>query len=172
MYQGHLCTLFFGDANTCTVCAQAHGWIMAVSWGVMIPLGAVIARNFKTDGRVWFNVHRVIQVFTVLDIFADMAFMAGQLVFLVMEYKRRFRLRLFTVVFKLSLALMTCVSDLMPMWALPPLPNFVKQTRNRQTGRQEDKLTDRFNAYDLERSFLYLICLMTCGLACRRLDGS
>ncbi len=44
---------------------QAHGWIMAISWGVLIPLGAVIARNFKTLGPTWFNIHRVVQVIHV-----------------------------------------------------------------------------------------------------------
>eukprot|EP00884_Botryococcus_braunii_P017823 jgi/Botrbrau1/4724/Bobra.0218s0038.2 len=39
----------------------AHGWIMAISWGVLIPLGAVLARNFKTVGTGWFNAHRIIQ---------------------------------------------------------------------------------------------------------------
>eukprot|EP00884_Botryococcus_braunii_P017827 jgi/Botrbrau1/4728/Bobra.0218s0040.1 len=39
----------------------AHGFLMAMSWGVLIPVGAVVARNFKTLSSVWFNVHRIIQ---------------------------------------------------------------------------------------------------------------
>ena len=27
--------------------AHIHGWLMAVCWGVLIPLGAIVARNFK-----------------------------------------------------------------------------------------------------------------------------
>lgn len=37
---------------------QAHAWIMAISWGVMIPLGIVMARNFKELDPFWFKFHR------------------------------------------------------------------------------------------------------------------
>lgn len=35
---------------------------MVVSWGFLIPAGAIIARCFKTFSVAWFNAHRIIQV--------------------------------------------------------------------------------------------------------------
>lgn len=35
---------------------------MALSWGVLLPVGAVLARNFKTASPLWFHIHRAIQV--------------------------------------------------------------------------------------------------------------
>lgn len=39
----------------------AHMWLMTVSWGVMIPVGIVLARSFKPQGCWWFAAHRAIQ---------------------------------------------------------------------------------------------------------------
>jgi hypothetical protein len=63
---------------------QAHGVLMCLSWGVLIPLGAIIARNFKTLSATWFNLHRGIQVCPPFKI--TMAFLH---VIPIREYARR-----------------------------------------------------------------------------------
>lgn len=37
---------------------QAHGWLMVVGWGVLIPLGILTARHAKRWDPLWFHVHR------------------------------------------------------------------------------------------------------------------
>ncbi len=37
---------------------RAHGWLMAVSWGFLIPLGMIIARTLKDREPLWFHLHR------------------------------------------------------------------------------------------------------------------
>jgi hypothetical protein len=42
------------------ICFQTHGVLNAVSWGVLMPLGAVIARYlkvFKSADPAWFYLH-------------------------------------------------------------------------------------------------------------------
>ncbi len=41
---------------------QAHGWLAAVGWGVLVPGGIVMARSFKDLDRTWFHLHRILQV--------------------------------------------------------------------------------------------------------------
>lgn len=45
---------------------QIHGWLMAISWGVLVPVGLIFARNFKELGPTWFHVHRIVMVLAVL----------------------------------------------------------------------------------------------------------
>jgi hypothetical protein len=38
---------------------QAHGWLMAVGWGLLIPLGILTARHGKEfKPPLWFHLHR------------------------------------------------------------------------------------------------------------------
>ena len=41
---------------------QAHAWLCAIGWGVLIPVGIVMARSFKELDPMWFHLHRGIQV--------------------------------------------------------------------------------------------------------------
>ncbi|XP_050385078.1 cytochrome b561 and DOMON domain-containing protein At4g17280-like [Argentina anserina] len=41
----------------------SHGIINSVSWGIVIPVGVIVARNFKGFGPIWFKAHRSIQIF-------------------------------------------------------------------------------------------------------------
>lgn len=41
---------------------DAHGLLMAISWGVVLPLGIVIARTLKDLDPLWFNLHKLFQV--------------------------------------------------------------------------------------------------------------
>ena len=46
--------------NVITLILQTHGVLNAVSWGVLIPMGAMIARYlkvFKTANPAWFYLH-------------------------------------------------------------------------------------------------------------------
>lgn len=38
-----------------------HGALMFVSWGFLIPLGAITAKFYKHRSPIWFHLHRVIQ---------------------------------------------------------------------------------------------------------------
>lgn len=40
----------------------AHGWMAAIGWGVMVPLGIVLARSFKEWDPKWFHAHRILMV--------------------------------------------------------------------------------------------------------------
>jgi len=40
---------------------DAHGWLMVIGWTVILS-GAVVARNFKSLGPIWFQIHRGMQV--------------------------------------------------------------------------------------------------------------
>ena len=45
-------------------CVQTHGILNAVSWGVLLPLGAIIARYlkvFKSADPAWFYLHAACQ---------------------------------------------------------------------------------------------------------------
>ena len=37
---------------------QAHGWLMAVSWGLLIPCSILLAHTAKGWGKWWFHLHR------------------------------------------------------------------------------------------------------------------
>jgi hypothetical protein len=37
---------------------QAHMWLMAISWGVLMPIGIMMARSFKELDPLWLAVHR------------------------------------------------------------------------------------------------------------------
>eukprot|EP01135_Chromosphaera_perkinsii_P007995 Nk52_evm67s1073 gene=Nk52_evmTU67s1073 len=43
-----------------------HGLFMAISWGMLLPVGVVIARYFKHKDPLWFQLHRIIQLSGVL----------------------------------------------------------------------------------------------------------
>ncbi|GAQ87169.1 DOMON domain containing protein [Klebsormidium nitens] len=40
---------------------NAHGWINAISWGFLLPLGVLTARYFKAHDPLWFHIHRAVQ---------------------------------------------------------------------------------------------------------------
>jgi len=45
----------------------AHGVLMFLGWGVIIPLGMLVARYFRhVPGAIWFEIHRVLQPFGYL----------------------------------------------------------------------------------------------------------
>lgn len=53
-----------GRADTGTCIAQAHGWVATIGLGVLLPLGIVLAKLFKSS-RAWraiFWVHVLVQV--------------------------------------------------------------------------------------------------------------
>eukprot|EP00112_Aurelia_sp_Birch-Aquarium-sp1_P010575 Seg2253.7 transcript_id=Seg2253.7/GoldUCD/mRNA.D3Y31 product="Cytochrome b561 DM13 and DOMON domain-containing protein" protein_id=Seg2253.7/GoldUCD/D3Y31 len=39
-----------------------HSLFMIVSWGIMLQLGAFVARYFKHKGKMWYNTHRILAV--------------------------------------------------------------------------------------------------------------
>lgn len=41
---------------------DVHGLLMAVSWGMVIPFGIVIARTLRDLDPLWFNLHKLFQV--------------------------------------------------------------------------------------------------------------
>lgn len=45
---------------------RAHGLLMTVSWGFLLPAGAVIAKFFKHKAPLWFHCHRAFQVLGLL----------------------------------------------------------------------------------------------------------
>ena len=40
---------------------QAHGILMVVGFGILIPLGVLVARTLKPLDPFWFHLHRIIQ---------------------------------------------------------------------------------------------------------------
>eukprot|EP00884_Botryococcus_braunii_P020368 jgi/Botrbrau1/7014/Bobra.0165s0043.1 len=40
---------------------KVHGYIMVISWGILIPLGAMVAASLKRFDPLWFQIHRVVQ---------------------------------------------------------------------------------------------------------------
>jgi hypothetical protein len=40
----------------------AHAWLGALGWGVLIPVGIVLARSFKEADPLWFHLHWGLQV--------------------------------------------------------------------------------------------------------------
>eukprot|EP00210_Caulerpa_lentillifera_P002713 g2593.t1 len=53
------------SSSTATAKAEfydAHALLMAISWGVMIPLGVLIARTLKDLDPLWFRLHKLLQV--------------------------------------------------------------------------------------------------------------
>ncbi|KAL6277525.1 hypothetical protein ACE6H2_021126 [Prunus campanulata] len=40
----------------------SHGIINTVSWGILMPVGAIVARHFKASDPAWFHVHRACQM--------------------------------------------------------------------------------------------------------------
>ncbi|KAL4443838.1 hypothetical protein ABPG75_011575 [Micractinium tetrahymenae] len=51
-----------GDSPKVNSMKNAHGWLMAIGWGVLIPLGIVTARHGKRWDPLWFHVHRAVQI--------------------------------------------------------------------------------------------------------------
>lgn len=41
---------------------RLHGILNAVGWGILLPIGAMIARYLKHVGRLWFYSHSIIQI--------------------------------------------------------------------------------------------------------------
>ena len=41
---------------------QVHGIIMTTGFGILIPLGVLVARTMKIFDPLWFHLHRGIQV--------------------------------------------------------------------------------------------------------------
>ena len=39
-----------------------HSLFMIVSWGIIIQIGAFVARYFKHKGKIWYNTHRILAV--------------------------------------------------------------------------------------------------------------
>ena len=46
--------------------AHLHGLLMGTAWGLLLPLGFLIARYYKNTKKVWFVFHVSLQVRTVL----------------------------------------------------------------------------------------------------------
>ena len=44
--------------------AHLHGLMMGVAWGLLLPLGFLIARYYKNSKMVWFVIHVTLQVRT------------------------------------------------------------------------------------------------------------
>lgn len=44
----------------------AHMWLMSIGWGVLIPVGILMAKARDIEFRYWFITHRLIQVFGYL----------------------------------------------------------------------------------------------------------
>ncbi|XP_021808142.1 cytochrome b561 and DOMON domain-containing protein At5g47530-like [Prunus avium] len=40
----------------------SHGIINTISWGILMPVGAIVARHFKAADPAWFHVHRACQM--------------------------------------------------------------------------------------------------------------
>eukprot|EP00803_Ostreobium_quekettii_P001912 evm.model.scf_457.4 EVM.evm.TU.scf_457.4 scf_457:58791-66895(-) len=40
---------------------KVHGWLMVASWGLLIPIGAIIARTMKDKDPAWFYLHAFVQ---------------------------------------------------------------------------------------------------------------
>ncbi len=55
-------TTLGGGSSTNDAAKAAHEWLMAICWGILIPLGIMSARYFKlhTDS-LWFQIHRAVQ---------------------------------------------------------------------------------------------------------------
>ena len=45
-----------------------HGLFMFIGWGLLLQLGAFIARYFRHKGAMWFNLHKLFQVGTCMNI--------------------------------------------------------------------------------------------------------
>ena len=42
--------------------AHLHGLMMALAWGILLPLGFLVARYYRFCGKVWFIIHVTLQV--------------------------------------------------------------------------------------------------------------
>ena len=61
-----------------TTPSQAHAWLMTIGWGILIPLGVVIARCFKQElGPRWFVLHRALQCLGLACALAAFIVMSG-----------------------------------------------------------------------------------------------
>ena len=47
-----------GESAHITHLKNAHGWLMAVGWGLLIPVGILVARHGKDWDPLWFHLHR------------------------------------------------------------------------------------------------------------------
>jgi hypothetical protein len=45
---------------------EAHGWLMALSMGVLLPLGVLFPRFLKQRDPLWFNLHRGVQTLALV----------------------------------------------------------------------------------------------------------
>lgn len=44
------------------VIVDVHGIIMFLSWGILLPIGGLLARNKSLVGTpLWFNIHQILQ---------------------------------------------------------------------------------------------------------------
>lgn len=41
---------------------QVHGILMVVGFGILVPIGVLVARTLKPLDPLWFHLHRIIQV--------------------------------------------------------------------------------------------------------------
>ena len=41
---------------------QVHGILMVVGFGILVPIGVLVARTLKPLDPLWFHLHRTIQV--------------------------------------------------------------------------------------------------------------
>ena len=42
--------------------AHLHGLMMALAWGILLPLGFLVARYYRFCGKAWFIIHVTLQV--------------------------------------------------------------------------------------------------------------
>lgn len=40
---------------------RSHGILNIIGWGVLLPIGAIVARYFKRSGPLWFYIHAMVQ---------------------------------------------------------------------------------------------------------------
>lgn len=52
---------------------NAHAWLMAISWGVVLPIGACLPRFLHSQDPLWFKLHRALQIFGVALAFVGFA---------------------------------------------------------------------------------------------------
>lgn len=54
------------DKKAISALVATHLWLLIIGWGVLFPVGIVIARCFKELDPLWFKLHRAIQSLGVL----------------------------------------------------------------------------------------------------------
>lgn len=53
--------------------ATVHGALQVVGWGVLLPIGALVARHARAFDPAWFYTHIAIQVLGFATVIAGMA---------------------------------------------------------------------------------------------------